>query len=153
MLSDLSSRSSRLSDVSYFSILRSRCSIGYFISPIFPLPALQTVLSLKVGLSKVETSRTSSDVLDHSRSNNFQSLPFDTSVLSYQYRNNRHYEFFRNSECRSDKFYGSYSLLLLINAFLAKIYIFNRTLCHSRLKDSFQSIHSAHFLGNLGTIK
>ena len=38
-----------------------------------------------------------------------------------------------------DKFYGSYSLLLLINAFLAKIYIFNRTLCHSRLKDSFQS--------------
>ena len=76
---------------------------------------------------------------DDSRSNNFQSLPFDTSVLSYQYRNNRHYEFFRNSECRSDKFYGSYSLLLLINAFLAKIYIFNRTLCHSRLKDSFQS--------------
>ena len=71
----------------------------------FPQPALQTVLSFlenrPLRWRRADSFRNGAD---DSRSNNFRSLPFDTSVLSYQYRNNRHYElFFENSEYRSDK--------------------------------------------------
>ena len=62
-VSDLSSILSRLSDVSYFSILRSRCNIGFLSSPFptFLQPALQTVLSFLENRLLVRNQQTLSE--------------------------------------------------------------------------------------------